>query len=383
MGKSAAVGIGVIGCGQRLRTICSHLLRYENIEIVSLYDPNPAQMQRFIDECGIARTVKIHKSWQDLLKDADIEWICIGSPNSYHYEQTVAALQAGARVFLEKPLATSTEDCLELLRRGQKNEHRIITGFVLRYSPLYRAVKRLLQEKNFGPMLTIQANENISYAHAAYIMRGWRRKSDIAGPHILEKCIHDIDLMQWMSASRFERITAVGDRSIFAPEHYGLYPQEILASWEGKGNLDSSDPFSDAQITIEDHIQLQAECENGVKAQFTAVAGAAIPERRLSITCVGGSIVAELYAGTVRYRTIEMDHEEQLRWFTGGLHGGGDAVLAGELESVMRTTAAPTVELREGVWANIAALAADEARRKAEWIDLRPYWRRAALMISG
>ena len=377
MDKSSTVKIGVIGCGQRLRTLCSHLLHYETVEIVSLYDPDQAQMKRFIKDCGITRPVRLCESWQQLLENPNIGWIYIGSPNSLHYEQARAALQAGKDVFLEKPLATRVDDCLDLLRLRQKTGHRIITGFVLRYSPLYRAAKRLLKEKRFGPILTIQANENISYSHAAYIMRGWRRMIDIAGPHILEKCIHDIDIMQWMSESRFEKITAVGDRSIFSSAHSGLYPQEILAAWEEKGNLDSSDPFSDEQITIEDHLQLQAVCENGVKAQFTAVAGSAMPERRLSITCVGGSIVAELYSGTVRYRTIEMDHEEQLRWFEGGLHGGGDGVLAGELEAVMCSGTFPAVDLMEGIWANIAALAADEARRTREWIDLRPYWRKA------
>ncbi len=377
MSDASFVGIGVVGCGQRLRTICSHLLRHHSLQIVSLYDPNPAQMQRFVDECGISRSVERCESWESVLENPAVAWVCIGSPNSFHYGQTQAALHAGKHVFLEKPLATTADDCIDLLRLGREHDRRIVTGFVLRYSPLYRSVRQLLQERKFGPMLTIQANENISYAHAAYIMRGWRRKSDVAGPHILEKCIHDIDIMQWMSGSRFSRIAAVGGRSIFSSAHRGLYSQEILASWEKKGNLDSSDPFSDDEITIEDHIQLQAEGENGVKAQFTAVAGAAMPERRLSITCVGGSIATELYSGTVRYRTIEMDHEEQLQWFEGGLHGGGDGVLADELESVMSGGAEPAVELKEGVWANIVAIAADEARRSGAWIELRPYWFRA------
>ncbi len=380
MNKSFAMKIGVIGCGQRLRTICSHLLHYEAVEIVSLYDPDPAQMERFIRDCGITRSVKLCESWQQLLEHPDIGWIYIGSPNSSHYEHTRAALRAGKDVFLEKPLATQANDCLDLLRLRQETGQKIVTGFVLRYSPLYRAVKRLLKEKNFGPIITIQANENISYSHAAYIMRGWRRKFEIAGPHILEKCIHDIDIMQWISESRFEKITAVGDRSIFSSPHRGLYSQEILAAWEEKGNLDSSDPFSDEQITIEDNIQLQGVCENGVKAQFTAVAGAALPERRISITCAGGSIIAELYSGTVRYRTIEMDHEEELKWFEGGLHGGGDGVLAGELAAIMRSGTLPAVDLKEGVWANIAALVAEEARCTRTWIDLRPYWRRADAM---
>jgi len=235
-------------------------------------------------------------------------------------------------------------------------------------------MKQLLQEEKFGRILTMQANENVSYEHAAYIMRGWRRKKELAGPHILEKCIHDIDILQWMAGSRFKKVAATGGQLIFSPLHQGLYSRHILSAWEEKGNLDNSDPFSDTEVSIEDHIQLIGECESGVKVQFSAVAGTAVPERRLSIHCVGGSLTAELYTGTLRYRTIDMDHEVELKWFGGGLHGGGDGILAGELSAVMTGEGLPAVELEEGIWANIASLAADEARRKEEWVDLRLYW---------
>ncbi len=375
MNKKNNIGIGIIGCGQRLRTLCSHLLQYEGVEVVSLYDPQPSQSTRFIEECGISLQVERAADWSSVLHNPDVSWVWIGSPNSYHFQQTKEALKAGKQVFLEKPLATSIEDSVELLHLSKASGHKIVTGFVLRYSPLYRKMKQLLQDLNFGPILTLQANENVSYKHAAYIMRGWRRRGEVAGPHILEKCIHDIDIMQWMAGGRFKNVTAVGGLSVFLSPNKGLYSREILDAWEEKGNLDIKDPFSDSSITIEDHIQIMGEHENGPKSQFTAVAGAAIPERRLSIHCVKGTINGELYSGTLRYRTIDMEHEVELKWHGGGLHGGGDGILARELYSVMLKGKDPAVGLEEGVWANIVALAADKARRAGEWIDLSPYWK--------
>ncbi|MFO7731042.1 MAG: Gfo/Idh/MocA family oxidoreductase [Spirochaetia bacterium] len=374
MNEGKTINLGIIGCGQRLRTLCSHLLQYEGIQVVSVYDPSPIQIDRFVEECGISPTVKRAADLQVIVEDREVKWLSIGSPNSFHFEHTKAALQAGKHVFLEKPLTTTIEDCIALAELKKKFGKHIITGFVLRYSPLYRKMKQLLQEEEFGQILTMQANENVSYEHAAYIMRGWRRKKELAGPHILEKCIHDIDILQWMAGSRFKRVAATGGRLIFSPLHQGLYSRDILSAWEEKGNLDSSDPFSDMQLSIEDHIQLIGECENGVKLQFSAVAGTAVPERRLSIHCVRGSLTGELYSGTLRYRTIDMDHEVELKWFGGGLHGGGDSVLSGELYAVMTGVGLPAVELEEGIWANIASLAADEAKRKEKWIDLGPYW---------
>jgi predicted dehydrogenase len=386
----------VIGCGQRLRTICGHLFGYGSVYPAALYDPERSQAERFLAEAcpgGAAETKapgETEESAQNLsqasrtlispdipalLEMPEVQWVFIGSPNRFHYRQTEAAVRKGKHVFLEKPLAVSTEECLALARLHRESQGRIVTGFVLRYSPLYRAMREVLQTENIGPVLTIQANENISYQHAAYISRGWRRRLDIAGPHILEKCVHDIDIIQWMAGSRFARIAAAGDRTIFGPQHAGLYSKEILEDWQWKGNLDNADPFAEGEVSIEDRVQLQGELENGVTAQFSAVLGTAIPERRIAIHCLRGSVIGELYSETLRYRTMDMPEEGLRTWSGGGLHGGGDEVLAAQLQATITEGADPPVDLQEGIWANIAALAAEEARTAGRWIDLRPYWR--------
>jgi predicted dehydrogenase len=382
------IDIGVIGCGQRLRTLCGHLLGRGSVRLAALYDPDQSQVERFLEECGCgggrpAEAAEPPETPQPLicqdisalLDSPEIEWVLIGSPNRYHLRQTAEAVRRGKHVFLEKPLAVSTEECLELARLHRHSDRRIVTGFVLRYSPLYRRMRGLLEAEDFGPVLTIQANENIAYEHAAYIARGWRRRRDIAGPHILEKCVHDIDLIQWMAGGSFTRIAATGDRAIFDPQHAGLYSEEILRGWERMGNLDNPDPFAEGEVSIEDRVQLLGELDNGVIAQFSAVAGAAVPERRIAVHCLRGSVIGELYSETLRYRTMDMPEERLLSWSGGGLHGGGDGELAAQLAAAMTDEDEPPVDLEEGIRANIAALAAEEARLSGEWVDLRPYWR--------
>lgn len=367
------VGIAVAGCGERLRVLCGRLLESEfggRIRIVSLYDPKKEQAERFRQEILPPDNKLCADDFEELLENPDVDWIFIGSPNSFHYGQSAAAVAAGKDVFLEKPLALSVRESFDLLRLREDYGRRIVTGFVLRYSPLYRTMKQLLEEYHFGPVLTIEANENISYEHAAYITRGWRRKKELAGPHILEKCVHDIDLMQWMGGGRFSRVAATGGRSIFTGEHGGLYSDEILRGWEEKGNLDNADPFALGEVDIEDHVQLLGELDNGVKAQFGAVLGAAIPERRLAVHCLRGSIIGELYSESLRYKTLDMPEEQVRTWTGGGLHGGGDGLLVEQLGKTMVEGVSPPVDLEEGVWAGVTALLAEEARLTGKWLDV-------------
>ena len=83
--KAETKNLGIIGCGQRVRTLCSHLLQYEGLQVVSLYDPSFRQIDRFVEVCGISYTVKRAADLQTIVEDRDVEWLCIGSPNSFHF----------------------------------------------------------------------------------------------------------------------------------------------------------------------------------------------------------------------------------------------------------------------------------------------------------
>ena len=102
----------------------------------------------------------------------------------------------GLIILLEKPVATTTRDCAAMweayLRHGRPP---LAVGFVLRYTAFYGKVRELLDQGAVGKVLTIHATELLEPATTAVFMRGWRRKHDLSGPLILEKCCHDMDLL--------------------------------------------------------------------------------------------------------------------------------------------------------------------------------------------
>lgn len=105
---------------------------------------------------------------------------------------------------------------------------------MLRYAPIYRKAKELLDSGKLGRLIAIDGNENISPEHGGYIMCNWRRLTKFAGPHILEKCCHDLDLINWFVGSLPSRVASFGGRNFFIPENEKLmekYGKKTFCSW--------------------------------------------------------------------------------------------------------------------------------------------------------
>ena len=86
-----------------------------------------------------------------------VEWVMVFSPNAFHGEAILEGFRMGKNVFSEKPLATTLEDCRAVYDAWRASGKLFATGFVLRYSPVYRKAKELLDSGSFGRLLSVDA----------------------------------------------------------------------------------------------------------------------------------------------------------------------------------------------------------------------------------
>jgi len=184
--KRGKIGVAVIGAGGRGQGVTLNLLNdsKRRVKVVSVYDPDKACARSAL-ACWNSPEVKICATYQEAIKRPGVDWVLVFSPNAYHRDHIIAGFKAGKHVFSEKPLATSIADCQAIYAAHRKTRLLFATGFVLRYAPIYRKVKEILESGKIGKLLSIDANENITPAHGGYIMMNWRRRTKIAGPHIL------------------------------------------------------------------------------------------------------------------------------------------------------------------------------------------------------
>jgi len=372
------VRLGVIGAGDRMRVVLRHLLAAAPagaIAVPAAYDPDPAALEALGPVCGSG--FERVESEEAVARHPGVDWVFIGSWNCFHARQAVAALDAGKNVFCEKPLATTLEDCLGVRDAVERSGRIFAFGLVLRYSPLYRKIRELVEGGEIGRLISLEFNETLRFNHGGYIFGNWRRKTANAGSHLLEKCCHDLDLVNWITGSLPVRVASFGGRDFFLPENahhverIGPGPDGRPA-YSGWGLQES--PFSGEADIVDNQVAI-LEYANGVRATFHTNCNSGLPERRMYLCGTEGSLRADACTGIIEVQRI--GHSTKVERFdTGaaGLHAGGDEVMARALAATLLEGRAPLASIAEGLRSCAAAFAIDRALAAGEVVDLRPMW---------
>lgn len=383
------VGVGLIGCGGRLREVVKQLVAAtDQVEIVALSDPNPHSIQTAREAYN--PNARVHAKYQDLVRDPAVQWVMIGSWNCYHAKQTIAAFKAGKHVFCEKPLALTVKDCLAMRDAWRASGKMFSIGFTLRYSPHYRRIKEIISSGKLGTILSMEFNETLAFNHGGYIHADWRRKTEWAGSHLLEKCCHDLDLVNWMTDSLAVKAASFGGSDFFTPanahhiERVGKSPEGKLAftTWSNEaiqGNIQN--PFNDDKDILDNQVAI-IQYANGVRSTFHTNCSTGIPERRMYICGTEGTLRSDVISGLLEVCRIGFDAQmEDCRTDASGGHGGGDCILGESLANTMVNGAAPLTSLEDGLRAAFTAFGIDEAQRKGKVVDLTPLWQRAGIKV--
>lgn len=374
MSNRKAIKVAVIGGGFRGCGVTNQLLKDSagNVKVAALFEPDKAVAEKAIETWG-QKDAKICNSYQEAIDCDGVEWVMVFSPNAYHKENITYAFKRNKHVFAEKPLAVSIKDCQEVFDAHQQSNCLFATGFVLRYAPLYRKAKEILDSGKLGKIISIDANENIAPDHGGYIMCNWRRHTRISGPHILEKCCHDIDLLNWFCGSIPRRVASFGGLDFFVPENERLrqkYGTDAFRNIPDPHALES--PFTSDKDLKDNQVSI-LEYRNNIRVMFQATMSNAIPERRMYFSCTEGTMIAELYSGTLKYRCLG-DKETTLLDLKGDGHGGGDGHIMKELYETMVNGTAPKSSGNEALEGAVVALMLDQSAETGKIVDLEPVW---------
>jgi predicted dehydrogenase len=347
------------------------------IEFVGWYDPEPTYFARLGE--GVPRFDSI----EAMLSDARPDLFFVGSPNIFHLDQIRLGLEAGVRIFTEKPVVVSVEETMalaELLARHGTD--RVMIGLVLRYSRHAADLRAALAAGALGEIVSLEASEHIAPYHGAFFMRDWRRMVKWSGGFMLEKCCHDIDLYNMVTASRPARLASFGGRKSYVPQNAPTSnaENEIMhvkpSIWQSVDDAFHSDgDIIDFQTAI-------LQYETGASLAFHTNLNVPDEHRRFCIMGTHGMAEGDFVRGflkvTRRDGTVFADHD----YTTGdhpatGNHYGADNLMCRDIAAFLREeTDSLPVSIVDAMEAGIAALALDEARVSGRMLDLTGTWAR-------
>jgi predicted dehydrogenase len=369
------IKVAVIGCGCRARVVVGHLLQdsQRNVEITTMFDPDPAQCDRRKADWQTPGAITCG-SYQEAIDFPGIEWVMVFSPNAFHKEEVIAAFHAGKHVFSEKPLATSIEDCQEIYNEYKKAGVIFATGFVLRYSKLYEKTKEILDSGILGKLYAINADENLPPSWGGTSMCNWRRLTKFGGPYLLEKCCHDLDLINWFCGSLPSKVASFANSKFFLPENKYLEDKYGHGAFFCPGNAHvCASPFT-SEKDVHDSNFLIAQYRNNILATFQLSLNNALEERRMVFSCTEGTMKLDLYKGTMCYRNLADDYIHEFNFGADG-HGGGDDYIMKALYDTMCNGGEPKCSASEGLESAVFALACEQSVTTGEIIDLEPIWK--------
>jgi predicted dehydrogenase len=198
---------GVIGAG---KMGSMHAEVYNDLaitELVAIADTNFERARVLASRIG--SDVRCYDSYENMLRDADIDAVSIAIPDHAHKEPVLAALESGKHVLVEKPLATKLVDCDEMLEFSRESEKILMVNYTHRWAPPYAKAKELLDDSRMGDLIMAYARKNDTIRVVTDYLP-WLAKS--TPPAFLSS--HDIDLVRWYANSEAKSVYAKGVKRI-------------------------------------------------------------------------------------------------------------------------------------------------------------------------
>jgi predicted dehydrogenase len=184
--------IAVIGVGSISESHLNSYKRNPDVEIYAVCDLNEERAKQKAAAYGAQ---KIYTDYREVLADPAIDAVSICTWNNTHAEISVAALDAGKHVLVEKPLAKTVEEALRIQEAVKRNGKVLQVGFVRRYDKNIKMLRQFSENGDFG---------DIYFAKASAIRRlgnpgGWFADKDRSGGGpLIDIGVHMIDLCWYM-----------------------------------------------------------------------------------------------------------------------------------------------------------------------------------------
>lgn len=211
----------LIGAGLRGISYTNEMLKLkEKFKVIGVADPIENRRNFIKNQHGISDDMCFN-SWQEVLskpKMADIAMIC--TMDDMHYEPAMKAIELGYNILVEKPIAPTAKECVDILLAAEKKGVKVLVCHVLRYTPFFKKIKQIVMDGTIGDIMSITHVEAVGNVHQShsYVRGNWHSEKETT-PMLLAKCCHDLDILQWLVDEPCEKIQSFGKLTYFTSQY--------------------------------------------------------------------------------------------------------------------------------------------------------------------
>lgn len=405
--------VSILGAGSRGAEAYGRIMMSHNdmYKIVSICDISKVKVDKYQKLFNLDKN-NCFTDENEFFKERRSDCLVLATMDEDHVRECIKAFELGYDVLLEKPISPKEDELYALLEAQKKHNNKALVCHVLRYAPLFTKVKELLDNKECGDLVMIDSIEQVCFWHQAHsFVRGNWRNSDETSPMILQKCCHDLDLLQYYASSKCDTISSIGSLRYFKKENQPegaadrctkckyvdtcTYSAKrfYIGEWKKIGSVENGWPYNvittKVPLTEEnlyeaidkgpygrcvfacdnnvvDNQIVMMRFKNGVNANLRMTAFTPIGGRIMKFYCTNGEIdlidSEEKIVVTKFYEEPKTIDLNLLLNEGGHNHGGGDAGIIDSFYKLLCGENMSGTSLENSVESHLMALKAEESR---------------------
>ena len=235
----------IVGCGRISHKIAEGLAgNKDEAVLVALSDIIEDKMTStekiYNEKSELNLSVKKYTDYKELIKNEKIDVVIIATESGYHEEIGLYCLENNINVIIEKPIALSIEGAQKLVDKAKEKGLKMAVSHQNRFNYPVQLLKKAITEgrmgKIFNGMARILWTRDMNY----YLQAPWRGTWELDGGTLMNQCIHNIDLLNWMMDSEINTVYAQTSNYIrdIEAEDYGVI---VIRYKDGKiGTIEGS-----------------------------------------------------------------------------------------------------------------------------------------------
>jgi len=182
--------MALVGCGNMAGSLAAGLEKLASrVRVVATADT----VKDRADEAAERFQATPYTDYRDALGEVDA--VILATPHHLHHAHGMECLGAGKHVFMEKPLANTEQQCLDLIEASEKAGRTLMVGYCMRFHPLVQRIKELLDERAYGEVfqLSIWTEQLTVRPEGHWILSA----KSLGGGQLFSHGCHYIDLLLW------------------------------------------------------------------------------------------------------------------------------------------------------------------------------------------
>jgi predicted dehydrogenase len=238
------IRVGIIGASFAKAAYLPALTTVDDVEVVAIASARLESAQSTADLFNVPH---VYDDWQAMLEKHSFDLVGIATPVVYHMPMTLAALENGAHILCEKPMAMNSDEARQMLEQAEALGRIHIMGHELRFNPNRRKVKQLIADGYIGDVRHINIS-NISGAWGDPASRpagDWWSLEEMGGGRLGANGSHQFDLLRFW----------LGDVGAVSGQVATMVPDRV--------DKNTGEPWT---ATSDDQVSFMAEMENGALA---------------------------------------------------------------------------------------------------------------------